>query len=43
MNRRGMIRLLAWAASAASVFTATTGDEHERVASVLTGSSRVDA
>ncbi|MGH3695741.1 MAG: hypothetical protein ACRDRX_17415 [Pseudonocardiaceae bacterium] len=42
MDRRDAIRLLAWAASAASVFPAPAGDEHERVASVLSGSSRVD-
>lgn len=43
MNRRHVLALLAWAASAASVFPATAGEEHERVASVLSGSSRVDA
>ncbi len=43
MNRRDVIRLLAWAASAASVFPAIAGDEHARVVSVLSGSSRVDA
>jgi hypothetical protein len=43
MDRRDVLRLLRWAATAASVFPATVGDEHERVASVLTRSSRVDA
>jgi tetratricopeptide (TPR) repeat protein len=43
MDRRDVLRLLAWAASVASVFPATAGDEHERVASVLSASSRVDA
>ncbi|MDQ3151397.1 MAG: hypothetical protein M3R63_06675 [Actinomycetota bacterium] len=43
VDRRDAIRLLAWAASAASVFPTTAGDEHERVASVLSGSNRVDA
>jgi tetratricopeptide (TPR) repeat protein len=43
MDRRDVLGLLAWAASAASVFPATAGDEQARVASVLGGSSRVDA
>jgi hypothetical protein len=43
MDRRGVLRLLAWAASAASMFPITAGDEHERVASVLSRASRVDA
>ncbi|HKR49654.1 MAG TPA: hypothetical protein VJT72_08770 [Pseudonocardiaceae bacterium] len=43
VGRRNALRLLTWAASAASVFPATVGDEHERVASVLTTSSWVDA
>ncbi|HET9258063.1 MAG TPA: hypothetical protein VFO16_23085 [Pseudonocardiaceae bacterium] len=43
MDRRDVLRLLAWAGTAASVFPTTVGDEHERVASVLSGSSRVDA
>lgn len=43
MDRRDALRLLAWAASAASVFPATAGDEHVRVVSVLSASSRVDA
>jgi hypothetical protein len=42
-SRRDVLRLLAWAASAASVFPATVGDEHERVASVLSASTRIDA
>ena len=42
MDRRGVLRLLAWAAGVASVFPATVGDEHERVASVLSGSGRID-
>jgi hypothetical protein len=43
MDRRHVLGLLAWAASVASVFPATVGDEHERVASVLSRASRVDA
>ncbi len=43
MDRRDVLRLLARAGTAASVFPATVGDEHERVASVLSRSSRVDA
>jgi tetratricopeptide (TPR) repeat protein len=43
MDRRDVLRLLAWAGTAASAFPATVGDEHERVASVLSRSSRVDA
>ena len=43
MDRRNVLRLLAWAGTAASVFPATVGDEHERVASVISRSSRVDA
>ncbi len=42
MDRRDAIRLLAWAASAASVLPATVGAEHARVASVLSTSNRVD-
>jgi tetratricopeptide (TPR) repeat protein len=42
MDRRDVLHLLAWAGTAASVFPATVGDEHERVASVLSRSSRVD-
>jgi tetratricopeptide (TPR) repeat protein len=43
MDRRNVLRFLAWAASAASVFPITAGDEHARVASVLSTWSRVDA
>ncbi len=43
MDRRDVLGLLAWATAAASVFPATVGDEHERVASVFRASSRVDA
>jgi hypothetical protein len=43
MDRRYVLRLLAWAGTAASVFPTTVSDEHERVASVLSRSSRVDA
>jgi len=43
MDRRDALGLLAWAAAAASVFPITVGDGHERVASVLSRSSRVDA
>ena len=43
MDRRNVLHLLAWAATTASVFPATIGDEYERVASVIGGSSRVDA
>jgi tetratricopeptide (TPR) repeat protein len=43
MDRRDALRLLAWAASAASVFPITADDEHARVAAVISRSSRVDA
>jgi hypothetical protein len=43
MNRRDVLRLLRWAATVASVFPATVGDEHERMASVLSRESQVDA
>jgi hypothetical protein len=43
MDRRDVLRLLAWAASVASVFPAIAGEEHERVASMACASSRVDA
>ncbi|MGH3622788.1 MAG: hypothetical protein ACRDQ5_13480, partial [Sciscionella sp.] len=43
MDRRDVLRVLAWAASAASVLPSTAGDDHARVASVLGASSRVDA
>jgi tetratricopeptide (TPR) repeat protein len=43
MDRRNVLRLLTWAATAASVFPATIGDEYEHLASVIGGSNRVDA
>ncbi|MGH3872487.1 MAG: hypothetical protein ACRDSR_13445 [Pseudonocardiaceae bacterium] len=43
MDRRDVLRLLAWAGTAAAVLPATAGDEYERVASMLSASSRVDA
>ncbi|MDQ3760452.1 MAG: hypothetical protein M3460_01725 [Actinomycetota bacterium] len=43
MDRRNVLRLLAWAAATASVFPALAGDAHQRVAAVLSKSSRVDA
>lgn len=43
MDRRDVLRFLAWAASAASAFGATAGDEYERLASVLRAAGRVDA
>ncbi|MGH3549445.1 MAG: hypothetical protein ACRDQU_15330 [Pseudonocardiaceae bacterium] len=43
MDRRDALRVLVWAASVASVLPATTGDESDRVASVLSASSRVAA
>jgi transcriptional regulator with XRE-family HTH domain len=43
MDRRDVLGVLAWAAAAASVFPITAGDEHQRVVSVLSASSRVDA
>ncbi|MGH4016630.1 MAG: hypothetical protein ACRDSL_22395 [Pseudonocardiaceae bacterium] len=43
MDRRNALRLLGWAATAASAAGALDGDGYERVASVLSGSSRVDA
>jgi tetratricopeptide (TPR) repeat protein len=42
-SRRDVLCLLAWAASVASAFPATAGDEHARMASVLSRASRVDA
>lgn len=42
MDRRDAIRLLAWAASAASVLPATADTEQARVTSVLSTSNRVD-
>ncbi len=43
MDRRDVLGLLRWAAAVAAVLPTTVGDEHERVASVLSASSRVDA
>ncbi|HET9257862.1 MAG TPA: hypothetical protein VFO16_22045 [Pseudonocardiaceae bacterium] len=43
MYRRDVIRMLGWAAITASLFPALNADEQQRVASVLSGSSRVDA
>lgn len=43
MDRRDVLRVLAWAASAASVLPALSGDEQQRAASVLSSSNRVDA
>jgi hypothetical protein len=43
MDRRDVLGVLAWAASIASAFPITAGDEHARVASVLSRASRVDA
>ncbi|MGH3720961.1 MAG: hypothetical protein ACRDRI_19355 [Pseudonocardiaceae bacterium] len=43
MKRRGMLRVLGSAAAAASLFPALDGDEQQRVASVLSTPSRVDA
>ena len=43
MDRRDVLCLLAWAASAASVLPAVAGEGHARVASVLGASGRVDA
>ncbi|MGH3996309.1 MAG: hypothetical protein ACRDTJ_02460 [Pseudonocardiaceae bacterium] len=43
MDRRNALRVLAGAATAASLFPVTAGDAHQRVASVLSTSNRVDA
>jgi len=43
MDRRRIIRLLSWAASAAGLPAIIDGDEQERLASVLGASSRLDA
>jgi hypothetical protein len=43
MDRRDVLRVLAWAATTASVFPALAGGEHQRIAAVLSTSSRVDA
>jgi tetratricopeptide (TPR) repeat protein len=42
MDRRDVLRLLAWGASASSVFAFLSSDEQQRMASVLSMSSRVD-
>lgn len=42
MDRRDVLRVLGWAATAASMFPSIDGDERQRVASVLGKSSRVD-
>lgn len=42
MDRRDVLRVLGWAAAAASMFPSIDGDEHQRVASVLSKPSRVD-
>lgn len=41
-DRRDVLGLLSWAAATSSLLSIIGGDEHERVASVLTTSSRVD-
>ncbi|MGH3864801.1 MAG: hypothetical protein ACRDQ4_01465 [Pseudonocardiaceae bacterium] len=43
MDRRDALGVLSWAAATASLLPAVGGDEHQRVASVLTTSSQVDA
>ncbi len=43
MDRRDVLRVLGWAATTASVFPAIDPDEHQRLASVLSTGSRVDA
>ncbi len=43
MDRRDALRLLGWAATAASAAAALDSDEYERVVSVLSGSSRIDS
>jgi hypothetical protein len=43
MDRRDVLRVLSWAATTASLFSTIDGDEHQRMASVLTKPSRVDA
>jgi len=42
MDRRDVLGFLSWAAATASLLCGVDGDEHQRVASVLTKSSRVD-
>lgn len=43
MDRRDMLRVLGWAATTASLSAAIDPDQHQRVASVLSTPSRVDA
>lgn len=43
MDRRDVLGVLSWAAATASLLPIIDGDEHQRVASVLSKSSRVDA
>lgn len=43
MDRRDVLGVLSWAATTASLLFTIDGDEHQRVASVLSKSSRVDA
>ncbi len=43
MDRRSMLRLLAWAATTASLSPALDAEAHQRIASVLSAGSRVDA
>ncbi len=43
MDRRDMLRILAWAATTASLVPALDGEGHQRIASVLGTGNRVDA
>ncbi len=43
MDRRDVLQILSWAATIASLFPTTVGDEHERVVSVFNAAGRVDA
>jgi tetratricopeptide (TPR) repeat protein len=43
MDRRDVLRLLGWAATAASAFPALNDDEQQRLAAVISTPSRVDA
>jgi hypothetical protein len=43
MDRRDVLRVLGWAATTASLSSTIDGDEQQRIASVLSTSSRVDA
>ncbi|MGH4007523.1 MAG: hypothetical protein ACRDTH_05040 [Pseudonocardiaceae bacterium] len=43
MDRRDVLRVLGWAAATASLTPAIDGDAHQRLASVLSTGSRVDA